>query len=63
MTAGLLEACARCQRDLLLHAVFRGQFNSGLYDELLSGKVNGLIVWAPDETRWWRSYAIIGSRW
>ncbi len=49
MTAGLLEACARCKRDLLLHTVFRGQVISGLYDELLSGKVDGLVVWAPDD--------------
>lgn len=49
MTAGLLDACARCKRDLLLHTVFRGQVISGLYDELLSGKVDGLVVWAPDD--------------
>lgn len=49
LTAGLLEACAQCKRDLLLHAVFRGQVVSGLYDELLSGKIDGLVVWAPDD--------------
>ena len=49
MTAGLLDACARCKRDLLLHTVFRGQVIDGLYDELLSGKVDGLVVWAPDD--------------
>jgi DNA-binding LacI/PurR family transcriptional regulator len=49
MTAGLLEECARCKRDLLLHTVFRGQVINGLYDELLSGKVDGLVVWAPDD--------------
>ena len=49
MTAGLLEECARCKRDLLLHTVFRGQVINGLYDELLSGKIDGLVVWAPDD--------------
>ncbi|MBV9848362.1 MAG: LacI family DNA-binding transcriptional regulator [Armatimonadetes bacterium] len=49
MTAGLLEACARHKRDLLLHSVFRGQGINGLYDELLSGKVDGLVVWVPDD--------------
>ena len=49
MTAGLLEECARCKRDLLLHTVFRGQVINGLYEELLSGKIDGLVVWAPDD--------------
>lgn len=49
MTAGLLEECARCKRDLLLHTVFRGQDISGLYDELLSGKIDGLVVWSPED--------------
>ena len=49
MTAGLLEECARCKRDLLLHTVFRGPVINGLYDELLSGKIDGLVVWAPDD--------------
>ena len=49
ITAGLLEACARCKRDLLIHTVFRGEVIAGLYDELLSGKVDGLVVWAPDD--------------
>ncbi|HET6382616.1 MAG TPA: LacI family DNA-binding transcriptional regulator [Armatimonadota bacterium] len=49
MTAGLLEECARHKRDLLLHTVFRGQVISGLYDELLSGKVDGLVIWATDD--------------
>ncbi len=49
LTAGLLEACAGCKRDLLLHSVFRGHVISGLYEELLSGKVDGLVVWAPDD--------------
>lgn len=48
VTAGLLEECARCKRDLLLHTVFRGQVINGLYDELLSGKIDGLVVWSPE---------------
>jgi DNA-binding LacI/PurR family transcriptional regulator len=49
ITAGLLEACGRCGRDLLLHALFHGQDINHLHDELLSGKIDGLVVWAPDE--------------
>ncbi len=49
LTAGLLEECARCKRDLLVHTVFRGENINGLYDEMLSGKVDGLIVWAPED--------------
>ncbi len=49
LTAGLLEECARSKRDLLLHTLFRGQNISGLYDEMLSGKIDGLIIWSPDD--------------
>lgn len=49
LTAGLLEECARYKRDLLLHTVFRGQDINGLYDEMLSGKIDGLVVWSPDD--------------
>lgn len=49
MTAGLLEECARCKHDLLLHTVFRGQVIDGVYDGLLSGKIDGLVVWAPND--------------
>ena len=48
ITAGLLEECSRWHRDLLLHAAFRDQDVKTLYDELLSGKIDGLVVWAPD---------------
>ncbi len=49
LTAGLLEECARCKYDLLLHTVFRGQEINGLYDEMLSGKIDGLVIWSPDD--------------
>ncbi len=49
LTAGLLEECARCKRDLLLHTLFRGQDINSLYDEMLGGKIDGLVVWAPDD--------------
>ena len=49
ITAGLLEECSRCSRDLLLHTIFRGQDINALYDSLLSGKIDGLVIWAPDD--------------
>lgn len=49
ITGGLLDACARYRRDLLLHSVFRGQVIDDIYDELLSGKIDGLVVWAPSD--------------
>ena len=48
ITAGLLEECSRCSRDLLLHTIFRGQDINNLYDELVGGKIDGLVIWAPD---------------
>jgi DNA-binding LacI/PurR family transcriptional regulator len=49
LTAGLMDECSRRNRDLLLHAVFRGPVIDDIYDELLSGKIDGLVVWAPPE--------------
>lgn len=47
ITAGLLEHCSRHDRDLLLHSIFSGQDIKKLHDELLGGKIDGLVVWAP----------------
>ena len=49
ITAGLLEECSRCSRDLLLHTIFRGHNINNLYDELVSGKIDGLVIWAPND--------------
>ncbi len=51
LTAGLLEQCAHFKRDLLLHTVFRGDDINDLYEEMLSGKVDGLVVWAPHDDK------------
>lgn len=49
ITAGLLEQCSRRNRDLLLHSIFSGQDAKKLHDELLGGKIDGLVIWAPDD--------------
>jgi LacI family transcriptional regulator len=49
ITAGLLEACSVCRRDLLLHTIFRGHNINNLHDELVSGKIDGLVIWAPED--------------
>lgn len=49
LTAGLIEECARCKYDLLLHTISHNQDINGLYNEMLSGKIDGLIVWSPDD--------------
>lgn len=49
ITAGLLEECNRCGRDLLLHTIFRGHDINHLHDELVGGKIDGLVIWAPED--------------
>lgn len=49
IAAGLLEQCSRCRRDLLLHTLFHGQDINGLFNEVTSGKIDGLVIWAPED--------------
>ena len=49
ITSGLLEACSHYRRDLLLHTIFRGHNINNLHDELVSGKIDGLVIWAPED--------------
>ncbi len=46
LIGGLQEGCDLHKKDLLLHGTFRGLSAGDIYDELLDGRLDGLIVQA-----------------
>ena len=46
--AGLQDGCDTHSRDLLVHGAFRGQSVDDIYQELAGGKIDGLVLHAPD---------------
>jgi LacI family transcriptional regulator len=49
LIGGLQEGCDEHRLDLLLHGSFHGKSSDAIYDELLDGKIDGLIVWGGTE--------------
>jgi DNA-binding LacI/PurR family transcriptional regulator len=47
IVAGLQDGCDAHSRDLLVHGAFRGQSVDDIYQELASGKIDGLVLHAP----------------
>jgi DNA-binding LacI/PurR family transcriptional regulator len=47
IVAGLQDGCDAHSKDLLLHGAFRGQSVDDIYQELASGKIDGLVLHAP----------------
>lgn len=45
--SGLQDGCDTHSRDLLVHGTFRGQSVDDIYQELASGKIDGLVLHAP----------------
>ena len=48
LLGGLQEGCEMHTKDLLLHGAFRGSSVEDIYSELASGKIDGLVMFAPD---------------
>lgn len=46
--AGLQDGCEEQGKDLLVHGTFRGQSVDDIYTELASGKIDALVLHAPD---------------
>src|SRR5579862_696594 len=44
---GLQEACDRHQKDLLLHGTFADRAAVDIYAELIDGRIDGLVLYAP----------------
>jgi DNA-binding LacI/PurR family transcriptional regulator len=47
--AGLQDGCEEHGKDLLVHGTFRGQSVDDIYAELASGKIDALVLHAPDD--------------
>lgn len=47
--AGLQDGCEEHGKDLLVHGTFRGQSVDDIYTELASGKIDALVLHAPDD--------------
>lgn len=45
---GLQEGCDLHKKDLLLHGTFRGQSIADIYAELVDGRIDGLVLYSPD---------------
>ncbi len=46
---GIQEGCNEYRKDLLIHGTFRGDSVDDIYDELTSGKIDGLVIFAPTD--------------
>jgi len=44
---GIQNGCNECRKDLLIHGTFRGDSVDDIYNELTSGKIDGLVIFAP----------------
>ncbi|MBC7806476.1 MAG: LacI family DNA-binding transcriptional regulator [Akkermansiaceae bacterium] len=44
---GIQRGCNENKKDLLIHGTFRGNSADDIYDELTSGKIDGLVIFAP----------------
>lgn len=49
IVGGLQECCSEHRKDLLLHTVYRGDSVDDIYNELVDGRIDGLVITAPPE--------------
>ena len=48
---GIQASCNQHHKDLLIHGTFRGDSVDDIYDELTSGKIDGLVIFSPTNDR------------
>lgn len=49
VVGGLQEACDRYAKDLLIFRIFRGYTAQRIFEELVDGRVDGLVLYAPPD--------------
>jgi DNA-binding LacI/PurR family transcriptional regulator len=50
VVSGLQEGCEQVKKDLLLHGVFHGDTPDAIFNELVDGRIDGLVVSMPPDS-------------